>query len=118
MVGRNVVELTEQPDGRWTVQRTGTPGSRTIHDDSATALDQAKQIAESFPPSKVVIVNAPSAWEGQPSVKVSGGSEAELTYHAAIGNKAAWAVVRNPAVAVGTDWTIEFPVAGGPKTEL
>ncbi|RMZ86491.1 hypothetical protein DV736_g6282, partial [Chaetothyriales sp. CBS 134916] len=72
---------------------------------------------------KIVLVNAPPAWASQGMVRVSDGSTAELTYHAAgaAGNKAPWATVRNPGVRIGADWKIEFGAAfteESAKTEL
>ncbi|KAI9707682.1 MAG: hypothetical protein M1836_000644 [Candelina mexicana] len=61
---------------------------------------------------KVIVVGAPSQWAGKKEVKVleDGGKPgtAELTYHAAHDGKAAWAVVRDPKVAIGVGWRIEF----------
>jgi alpha 1,3-glucosidase len=56
---------------------------------------------------KVVIVGAPASWADKTSVKV-GKDEATIEYHAAAGNKAAWAVVKAPKVAIGEDWKIDF----------
>lgn len=62
---------------------------------------------------KVIVINAPKEWEGQSHALVfeSGANsalEAGLTYHAAEAGRAAWAVVRNPGVAAGSDWRIDF----------
>ncbi|RMZ79674.1 hypothetical protein DV738_g3173, partial [Chaetothyriales sp. CBS 135597] len=70
---------------------------------------------------KIVLVNAPSTWATLRTVRLSDGSTAELTYHAAVGNKAAWATVRNPGVRIGADWEIEFSSSsssGQVKSEL
>jgi alpha 1,3-glucosidase len=56
---------------------------------------------------RVIVVGAPKEWAGKSSVK-AGGKDASLEFHAEEGNKAAWAVVRSPKVAVGEDWKIEF----------
>ncbi|KAF7880397.1 uncharacterized protein EAF02_007243 [Botrytis sinoallii] len=64
---------------------------------------------------KILVVGAPKEWSGLKSVKV-GSTTAEITYHAGEGNKAAWASVRAPKVAIGEDWEVEF-VEGG-RTEL
>ena len=56
---------------------------------------------------KVIVVGAPKAWEGKSTVKVGSG-QAGLEYHAAEGNRVAWAVVRAPKVAIGDDWKMEF----------
>ena len=61
---------------------------------------------------KVVVINAPSEWEGHTSVVVSeegkGEKSAELRYWKGEGGKAAWAVVRDPGVGVGKGWEIDF----------
>ena len=65
---------------------------------------------------KVIIVGAPSEWKGKTEVVVSeeGAKESarkkkvEFTFHPAQGKKAAWAVVRDPKVAVGKGWKIDF----------
>jgi alpha 1,3-glucosidase len=85
----------------------GTPGAKT----AAYAKTMAKVRIE-----KVVVVGAPAKWAALKEVKVSeesgkeskGGKKAELTYHPKNGLKAAWAVVRDPKVAVGKGWKIEF----------
>ena len=65
---------------------------------------------------KVIIVGAPSEWKGKTEVVVSeeGAKESArkkkvgFTFHPAQGKKAAWAVVRDPKVAVGKGWKIDF----------
>ncbi|KAK6581909.1 hypothetical protein PZA11_005606 [Diplocarpon coronariae] len=56
---------------------------------------------------RFIIVGAPAEWAGKTSVKAGRGS-ALLEYHGAEGNKASWAVVKAPKVAIGEDWKIEF----------
>lgn len=72
---------------------------------------------------RIIIVNAPQQWRNLLNVKITGsdvisGAIAGVTYHAAEGGNAAWAVVRNPDVKIGNDWAIDFEVAGGAKSEL
>jgi alpha 1,3-glucosidase len=65
---------------------------------------------------KVVIVNAPAAWKGKEEVVVmeEGAKESKrrkpvsMTYHAKDGKKAAYAVIRDPRVAIGRGWKIDF----------
>ena len=61
---------------------------------------------------KVVVVNAPSKWEGKSSVNVSedgkGERKVQLRYTKPEGGKAAWAVVRDPGVGIGRSWRITF----------
>jgi mannosyl-oligosaccharide alpha-1,3-glucosidase len=61
---------------------------------------------------KIIVVAAPNAWRDLKEVKVSekgkSAAKSELQWHAAESGKASWAVVRNPAVSVAADWSIEF----------
>lgn len=66
---------------------------------------------ESVKVEKVIVVAAPGSWKDKAEVtvtqdgkKTAGG----LTFHAAEGGKAAWAVVRSPNVKIGADWEIDF----------
>lgn len=61
----------------------------------------------------VILVNAPKSWKDKSSVLVVGegsksGSSASLSWHAEVDGKASWAVVRDPGVAIGKDWRIDF----------
>ncbi|KAH6665765.1 putative glucosidase 2 subunit alpha [Halenospora varia] len=56
---------------------------------------------------RIIIVGAPKSWDGKKTVK-AGKGEAQIEFHAEEENKAAWAVVKNPKVAIGEDWKIEF----------
>ncbi|KAI5296509.1 hypothetical protein KEM52_001142 [Ascosphaera acerosa] len=61
---------------------------------------------------KIIIVGVPSTWSQKHLVSVAVGSQAAvqigLQYHAAEGRRAAYAVVKNPAVPIGTSWVIDF----------
>jgi alpha 1,3-glucosidase len=62
---------------------------------------------------KLVVVGAPQAWKDRLSVTVieedaKSSTTTSLEFHAAQGNKAAYAVVKNPNVAIGKSWKIEF----------
>ena len=65
---------------------------------------------------KIVVVNAPASWKHKTEVKVSaeGGSKSneikkvELKWVAGGSGKANWAVVRDPGVAIGSGWKIDF----------
>ncbi|KAK4995943.1 glucosidase II [Elasticomyces elasticus] len=65
---------------------------------------------------KIIIIGAPESWKTKSEVGVSeeGANKstpvkkAALSWHAASGGKAAWAVVRNPAVAIGKGWKVDF----------
>lgn len=70
---------------------------------------------------RIIVVNAPGTWRLMNDVKVTGqdvkpNAVAGFTYHQAENGNAAWAVVRNPDVKIGNDWTIEFD--NGAKKEL
>lgn len=94
----------------------GTKGSKTKAYHKTT---------ESLKIEKIIVVNAPQEWQSVPTVPVTQDSqkefEAELIYHAAVADKASWAVIRGPGIGIGHDWRIVFPKAGasdGVKTEL
>ena len=66
---------------------------------------------------KIIVVGAPAAWKDKTEVEVSeqigaGKSAAarkvSLDFHGKVEGKAAWAVVRDPAVKVGGGWKITF----------
>jgi mannosyl-oligosaccharide alpha-1,3-glucosidase len=82
----------------------GTKESKTV----AYLKTMAKVVIE-----KIIVVNAPMEWEGKGHALVfeSGAktsTEAGMKYHAAEAGKAAWAVVRNPGVPIGSDWRVDF----------
>jgi len=56
---------------------------------------------------KIIVVGAPGTWKEKTSVKV-GKSEAKIEWHAGEVDKAPWAVVKKPKVAIGENWRIEF----------
>ena len=62
---------------------------------------------------KVIVVGAPTSWEAKSKVLVSEdngkkGRKAGLSWQRAENGKAAWAVVRDPGVAIGGDWKVNF----------
>ena len=61
---------------------------------------------------RIIVVNAPKMWQDRLSVSVLEGSNptatASLSWHAEADGKAAWAVVRDPGIAIGEDWRIDF----------
>lgn len=72
---------------------------------------------------KIIVVNAPAEWSTHTEATVTeegvkGSSTAELHFHSASGNKAAWALVRSPGVGIGGIWSIAFPGTSGEKNEL
>ncbi|KAF2021384.1 glycoside hydrolase family 31 protein [Aaosphaeria arxii CBS 175.79] len=70
---------------------------------------------------KVIVVGAPSAWQHKTSVTVmeEGAKESarrkqvDFEFFPADGKKAAWAVVRDPRVAIGKGWKIDFSDKSG-----
>lgn len=71
---------------------------------------------------RIIIVNAPKSLDGKKEVKVKGDGatrpSAEISYHPAEAGSAAYAVVRNPAVKIGADWSIDFATHSDAKQEL
>ena len=62
---------------------------------------------------KVIVVGAPASWEAKSKVLVSEdngkkGRKAGLSWQRAENGMAAWAVVRDPGVAIGGDWKVNF----------
>lgn len=61
---------------------------------------------------KIIIVGAPASWKGKSkaSVREEGGRqvEAEMVFQEARDGKAAWAVVKRPAVGIGRNWQVAF----------
>jgi alpha 1,3-glucosidase len=80
------------------------------------ATDKYLKKMENVRIERVVIVGAPQEWKKTDAVTVSEegekeskvASKVELKYFDAGGGKAAYAVVRDPKVAVGKGWRIEF----------
>ncbi|KAI9822527.1 MAG: hypothetical protein M1827_000246 [Pycnora praestabilis] len=82
----------------------GTKGSKT----AAYLKTMAKVRVE-----KVVVIGARNEWAAKKDVMIiEDGSKtaarADFSYHAAEGNKGAWVVVRDPKVAIGNSWKIDF----------
>lgn len=59
---------------------------------------------------KIVVVNAPASWEGKESVAVKEDGKADrkvqLKVWGAKDGKARWAIVRDPGVGIGRDWSL------------
>lgn len=85
----------------------GVPGKKT--------KEYLKSI-EKVRVEKIIVVGAPETWKGKTEVEVSeeqGGKSADarkapMDFHEKVDGKAAWAVVRDPAVQVGSGWKITF----------
>lgn len=100
-------------NNRLTSSNIGTKSSKT-----ASYLKTIQDVKV----EKVIIVNAPGTWATTTEVVVSQdqsqGANVDLTYYAAVGGKASWAVVRRPDVKIGADWSINFGDISSEKTEL
>lgn len=61
---------------------------------------------------KVIVVAAPSAWKLKTDVKIvqkdTNDRKADFVWHTGDNSKAAWAVVKNPGVSIGSTWVIDF----------
>ena len=60
---------------------------------------------------KIIVVGAPTTWEGLGTVKVVEDKEArkaDLSYFKGDATRADWAVVRNPGVGIGRTWSMQF----------
>ena len=122
-------ETFEYQQGAYIHRRFRMEGNELRSEDMATKGAKTAAYLKTMKDvrvEKIIVVNAPSSWEGQDKVSVSEGSGkpsfVELMYHAPDGKRAAWAVIRNPGVGIGVDWKIELPGdegrEGKAKTEL
>ncbi|KAI9777240.1 MAG: hypothetical protein M1839_008970 [Geoglossum umbratile] len=60
---------------------------------------------------RIVLVGTGGEWAGRKEARVSEDGKVRtvgVVHHQAVGARAAWAIVRDPGVAVGKDWKIEF----------
>jgi mannosyl-oligosaccharide alpha-1,3-glucosidase len=99
---------------------TSTLMSEDLAPADAAKSKKAKEYLKSMEKAgveKIVIVGAPSSWKGKKQVEVSeetvsgksaGTRKVELDWHDREEGRAAWAVVRNPNVAIGGGWKIAF----------
>jgi mannosyl-oligosaccharide alpha-1,3-glucosidase len=119
-------ETFDYQQGAYIHRQFKMTGSMLSSEDLATKSSKTSaylKIMKDVKVEKIIVVNAPSSWDGKTTVSVTEGSakssSAELIYHPVDGKRAAWATIRNPGVAIGVDWKIELPGAGGSvKTEL
>ncbi|KAL9596493.1 MAG: hypothetical protein Q9219_005754 [cf. Caloplaca sp. 3 TL-2023] len=84
-------------------------------DPSHESTKEAKAFAKTLKDvrvEKIIIIGAPKEWEGMEDVLVKedgvGERRVGLVWTGAEGKRASWAVVRNPGVAVGKGWKVEF----------
>jgi alpha 1,3-glucosidase len=87
-----------------------------VSEDLATAGKKTKAFLKNMAKvrvEKVIVVAAPSEWAEKNEVLVTEAGmkeskKVQLSWHVAQGQKAAWAVVRDPGVAIGNTWKIDF----------
>ncbi|KAI5290699.1 hypothetical protein KEM54_000708 [Ascosphaera aggregata] len=108
-------ETYDFKDGAYIHRRFIFDGSKLVSEDIATQGVKTTEYIEATANvnvEKVIVVGAPESWKqmNHVSVLVNGRdqSEAEVTFNAGQGKKAAFAVVKNPKVPVGASWTIDF----------
>ena len=98
------------------VFENGVLRSEDIAPSKGKLADKYTKHMESVRVEKVIIVGAPKAWKKLSTVDVSeeGGKSSgaskkvALAFHDGAKGKADWAVVRDPKVAIGKGWKIEF----------
>jgi len=95
---------------------TSTLTSTDLASFGKKSKDYLKQM-EKVRVEKVILVGVPESWkhlreveisEELPAGKSSATRKVPLEYHAKDEGKAAWALVRNPAVQIGAGWKIAF----------
>ena len=88
----------------------------------ATAKDNPKKrdsfltMMKNVRVEKIILVGVPNAWRGKDAIQVTevspNGSKVkrvvEMSWYPATAGKAAYAIVRNPSVAIARDWFIDF----------
>jgi mannosyl-oligosaccharide alpha-1,3-glucosidase len=82
------------------------PDKGKLYDKWAKAMSKVRV-------ERVLVVNAPKAWKDKKNVVVMHGAadkvtKADLTFHQGEKWHASWAVVKDPKVAIGSDWSISF----------
>ena len=88
---------------------TATAFTESVATEEAHGADRSER-------KKVIVVGAPDAWKSKGEVTVAeegtktseSTRKVELHWHAGGSGKAAWAVVRDPKVAIGKGWRIDF----------
>jgi alpha 1,3-glucosidase len=87
-------------------------------EDLATPGKKTKEYLKSMDAvrvEKIIIVGAPEAWKNLKAVGIAeegsaaaAGRTAPLEFHDREDGRAAWAIVRDPAVRIGAGWKISF----------
>ncbi|KAK3707342.1 glucosidase II [Vermiconidia calcicola] len=97
----------------------GATSTLTSEDVAASPGKKTKEYLkqmEKVRVQKVIVVGAPQTWAGKHEVEISeeggksssGTKKVPLEFHGREGGKAAWAVVRDPGVQIGSGWKIAF----------
>ena len=88
---------------------------KNVNAGTKVAKEYAKSIKDVVV-ERVIIINAPQAWEGKKQVDVEEGGrnrKVDVDFVAGKDGAAAWIVVKNPRVKIGEDWSIRFRSTGG-----
>lgn len=103
---------------RFTYQSaTGTLMSEDLAVDAGKKTKDYLKRMEKVRVEKVVIVNAPSAWKDRSEVEISeeqaggksaGARKVPLDFYGPVEGKAAYAVVRDPGMPIGSGWKVAF----------
>lgn len=110
-------ESYEYQDGAYIHRRFVFSAGRLTSEDLADKSVKEKKRREflktmsSVRVEKIIIIDAPAAWEGKSTVGVSEletDREVEMAFFKGDGTRANWAVVRNPGVGVGRGWRVSF----------
>lgn len=93
-----------QQDGRLTSENLARQKGKKTQDFLAATKDIQVE--------KIVLIGFPKEWSEKTTVNVSEEKRkpwtAPIDVHPAEGGRASWAVVRNPKVAIGLDWVVDF----------
>ena len=103
---------------RFAMNRSADGAFELRSEDIAVAGKKTKEFKKSIVAitvERVIVVGAPASWKNLKSVDVSeeGAKALEwrnvgFEFHEAAAGKAAWAVVKNPKMAIGDGWKIRF----------
>lgn len=84
--------------------------SGNLHPEPAKAAKYVKSMKD-VRVERVIVIGVTDEWKAKTKVAVKQGSkswDAKITVHGAVGKAAAYAVVRDPKVAITKDWSIDF----------
>jgi alpha 1,3-glucosidase len=91
---------------------------KLVSEDLATKGPKSEKYLKSMKGvrvERVIVVGAPQAWSGKAKVKVTyepgKTKNVKMSWHVGQDGKAPWAVVRDPNVKIGAEWSIDFSKA-------